>query len=263
MDPIFVPNNYWEYCEQRLQRHDVSKKNNNYLMNYRRYIKWFQNNINNDNIQLTIERHPTSHDLIFITTRNVEIYFEKAVVEFQGMLSTIRNHLNALKFYREHYEYPLGPPLEETPTIHHWINVQQFNLSHSLKYIDSDPHKGIRDIMSKNDILKIITTIYGHRADSLDLSFSFLWGINAGVRGSSSRAFKLCDLYLSDGYGPEDLPPRNKTLLLILRKGNIHKDKHTTSRLVGVHRHRKYKLCSVFSTGLLIIHILYTNNQIN
>ena len=257
-----LPPDFWLYCEQRLQRRDV-QKNNNYLINYRRYIKWLQNNYNNNELQIQIETHPINQEFIFITTNNVEIYFEKAVVEYLGMLSTIKNHLNALKFYREHYEYPLGSPLIETPTIHHWISQQQLNASYSMKFIDSDPHKGIRDIMSKEDINKVITTIYTHRPDSLDLAFSFLWGINAGVRGSSSRAFKLSDLYISNGYGPEDHPPRNKTLLLILRKGSIHKDKHTTCRLVGVHRHREYPLCTVFATGLIVIHILRTHNNIH
>ena len=76
--------------------------------------------------------------------------------------------------------------------------------------------------------------------------FSYSWGKNAGVCGASTRAMVLCDLNLSYGFGPELFAPRNRTLLLILRKGFVHKDKHTTDKQVGVQRHRDYKQCSVF-----------------
>lgn len=66
-------------------------------------------------------------------------------------------------------------------------------------------------------------------------------------------------MHVSEGYGLEDNPPRNKTLMLILRKGKVHKEKHTTWRLVGVHRHRDYCLCTVFATGLIVIELLRTN----
>ena len=117
--------------------------------------------------------------------------------------------------------------------------------------------------MPPDDLLKIINYLYSYRPDSLDLSFSFLWGINAGVHGSSSRSFTLSDLYISIGFGPEVSPPRNKTLMLILRKGNTHKDKHITNRLVGVQRHRDLRLCSVFATGMLVINILRTHPHVD
>jgi hypothetical protein len=250
---------YWSYCENRINNLPSHTKNKNYISNYKRFIKWVQESVDDVVINVEVETHPESKELIFITQHNVEQYFAHAIVNYTGVMSTIRNHLNALIHFRKHYEYPLGSSIEENGHIKYYITKQQFNNSQSNKNIDSCPHHAIKDIMSKADIMKIITTICTHRNDSLDLSFSFLWGINAGVRGSSSRAFNLCDLYVSDGYGPEDNPPRNKTLMLILRKGKVHKDKHTTCRLVGVHRHRDYRLCTVFATGLIVIEILRSN----
>jgi hypothetical protein len=253
---------YWAYCENRIKSLPSHTKNKNYLSNYKRFIKWVQDSVNDVVVNVEIDTHPVSNELIFVTQHNVEQYFAHAVVNYNGVMSTIRNHLNSLVHFRKHYEYPLGISLEENAYIKYYISKQQFNASQSDRNIDSCPHNGIKDIMSKADILKIITTIYMFRNDSLDLAFSFLWGINAGVRGSSSRAFNLSDLYVSEGYGPEDNPPRNKTLMLILRKGKVHKDKHTTCRLVGVHRHRDYKLCTVFATGLIVIEMLRSNPNV-
>ena len=266
---IDTVSDYWLYCKERIRRLPEQKKNSNYLNNYQRYIKWIQKvvnyrKMNEDNaIEIKIEYNDTTKEYIFITQNNVELYFKHAVTTYHGTMSTIRNHYNSLVFYRNHYEHIFGTALVESNIISYYIKMQQYNVSSSDKFIDSDPHKGIKDIMSKSDIIKIITTIYSDRSDSLDLAFSFLWGINAGVRGSSSRAFKLCDLYASEGFGPDEDPPNNKTLMLILRKGKVHKDKHTTCRLVGVHRHRDYRLCTVFATALLVVNILRTDPTLN
>jgi hypothetical protein len=54
------------------------------------------------------------------------------------------------------------------------------------------------------------------------------------LRGSSCRALVLSDLNLTKGHGPENDAPRNRTLMLILRKGDLHKERHTTTKQVGV-----------------------------
>jgi hypothetical protein len=73
------------------------------------------------------------------------------------------------------------------------------------------------------------------------------------VRGASSRKVTLCDLNLSYGFGPEEDAPRNRTLMLILRPGDVHKDRYTTAQQVGVYRHRDYRRCTVFATAALVI----------
>lgn len=129
--------------------------------------------VNDVIINIKVDTHPITNELVFVTQHNVEQYFAHAVVNYNGPMSTIRNHLNALRHFRKHYEYPLGETIEESALNKHYISKQQFNFSNSEKNIDSCPHNGIKDIMSKADITKIINTIYTYRNDSLDLSFSF------------------------------------------------------------------------------------------
>ena len=52
-------------------------------------------------------------------------------------------------------------------------------------------------------------------------------------------------------------------LLLVLRKGPIHKDRHDKDDQVAVWRHKEYKLCSVFSTAAHILSALKQDNLIN
>jgi hypothetical protein len=67
------------------------------------------------------------------------------------------------------------------------------------------------------------------------------------------RGMRFCDLNISYGFGPEEAPPRNKTLLLVLRKGDYHKDRYSSNQQVGVQCHRDYRRCAVFATALLVI----------
>lgn len=55
------------------------------------------------------------------------------------------------------------------------MDQQQVFAQEAKKHIDSDPHYGIKDIMSNDEINTIITAIMTQRRDSLDLLFSFLW----------------------------------------------------------------------------------------
>jgi hypothetical protein len=123
----------------------------------------------------------------------------------------------------------------------------------ATKNIAVDPHKGLKDKMSLEEKIIIVNTIYKQRLDSLDIAFSFLLGINAGTRGCSSRQFTLSDLNLSYGFGPESTAPRNRTLLIVLRKGAFSKENFSTDHQVGVQRHRDYRLCAVFATAALVI----------
>lgn len=50
---------------------------------------------------------------------------------------------------------------------------------------------------------------------------------------------------------------------MILRKGNLQKDRHTTNRLVGVQRHTNYNFCAVFATARKVIQILCSDPLIN
>jgi hypothetical protein len=98
----------------------------------------------------------------------------------------------------------------------------------------TDPHKGLKDVMSEDHTLKIIDCILEYDKLSDDILFAYGWGRNAGARGSSSRNVVFSALNLSYGFGPENNAPRNKTLLLILCKGDVPKDRFDTTKQVGV-----------------------------
>ena len=97
--------------------------------------------------------------------------------------------------------------------------------------------------------------IYRERRDWGPAAFNFSWGMNAAVRGASNRSLKFADLNMSYGFGPEEAGPLSRALLLVMRKGGVHKDRHETDKQVCCWRHRDYNLCSVLST---LMHVLWT-----
>ena len=268
---FLIKHNIWnEYCEPRIRSARHGRLNLRYLSIYKRYIKWFEDTINNnlDGIGLLIEQTLPliNNDNVFplyITQNNIELYFRHSVVNYGGIKATIRTIFDALRTVAWKIENPGIEKLKLSPSIESSIEEQQSSIENRRRFHDSDPHNNLKDVMSPEAIDKLITYIYLHRSDSLDLAFLFLWGINGGVRGSSSRSFVLSDLFTSTGFGPERDPPRNMTLFAVLRKGNVTKDKHITDRQVGVQRHLDYRLCTIFATGMLVIHILRTNPHVS
>jgi hypothetical protein len=146
------------------------------------------------------------------------------------------------------------------------IEQQQENWKNygSLMHLGSDPHKGLKDLMPLADKLKNGQSIHdGSWGDWGSLGMSFSWGCNAGVQGASSRKFVYADLNLSCGFGPEKEGPRSWCLMLVLLRGEAHKDRSDTDKEVGVWRHRQYLLCSVFNTALHVINDVSTDTTIN
>jgi hypothetical protein len=263
--------NIWEtYCLPLLKN---KKTNSKYIANYKRYIEWLETQLNNNSderIQVHIEwtrpeRAGDSIYPIYITQNNVEMYFRYEVaVNHVGIKATIRRTFDSLRTIGEKIENPRGEyVIVLSPSISTSIDEQQQRQNNRQQFADSDPHHCLKDVMSTEDVEKIIKYIYTERPDSLDLAFVFLWGINAGLRGSTTRSLVLSDLFSSNGYGPEDKAPRNFTLMAVLRKGPANKDKHLTDRQVGVQRHLDYRLCTVFATGMLVIDTLRKNPQIS
>jgi hypothetical protein len=58
---------------------------------------------------------------------------------------------------------------------------------------------------------------------------------------------------LSHGFGPEKDGLLARALLLVMRKGDIHKDRHDKDKQVCAWRHKNYVLCSVFATAARVI----------
>jgi hypothetical protein len=242
-----------------LARYKASGKviNDTYQALYKHYLKWLQSNA--ENAVLGLELAGIGKDgPLTITQHNVESYFQNAVVSMVGSKEAIKRKFNALLWYLKHVESDRSQ-ITFSPTIQRAIEDQQdHNVENAaLSKAGCDPHYGLKDVMSQDDTSKIVDTIYRYSKDSLDLAFSYLWGANAAVRGSSTRKIVLCDLTVSYGFGPDAHPPYNRTLLMVLRKGLIHKDRHDLDREVGVQRHVDYRKCAVFATGALVLTKLF------
>lgn len=265
-----VTRNIWQsYCIPLLSQ---GRPNTKYVSNYKRYIDWLEKQFHSEEdngitVRVEYTRPERAGDPIrplYITQNNVEMYFRYEVaVNHDGIKSTIKQTFDSLRTIGMKWEHPFHPEIVLSPFIRSAMEEQQRNNNNRKRFVDSCPHNCLKDVMSPEDVEKIINYIYTSRPDSLDLAFVFLWGINAGLRSSTSRSLVLSDLFSSNGYGPEDKSPRNFTLMAVLRKGSANKDKHLTDRQVGVQRHVDYRLCTVFATGMLVIDTLRTSPNIS
>jgi hypothetical protein len=234
----------------------IRKCCNTYKYEYIKFCKWVRENL------------PPQEQAggQYITRSNIDEYFSRSVVGRFGLRATISRTAVSLQWFYTHVEQPGGPQFTVRSTsVAESINIQQDNNKAGAdeRHAGVDPHKGLKDLMPEEDIKKILTHMHKRRNDWGSLSMSFTWGCNAGVRGASSRKLTLCDLNMSRGFGPVRKGPRSRTLMLVLRKGDTHKDNHTTDKQVAVWRHRDYLLCSAFNTALHVINTLRENPTIN
>jgi hypothetical protein len=109
-----------------------------------------------------------------------------------------------------------------------------------------DPHLGLKDNMSTHDRLIVYSSCKMWGPESFALTW---WGNSAAVQGDSDSKFALADLGLSYGYGAEEQGGILCSLIVLLWKGQLHKDHHDTDDQVAVWRHKEHKLCVVFSTA--------------
>jgi hypothetical protein len=106
--------------------------------------------------------------------------------------------------------------------------------------------------------------IYAKRThDWQNISVAHTSGNNCAARGASSRKFEAADLNLSRGFGPERSGPLSCALMLVLRKGDVHKERRDTDQQICAWRHRDYRLCSMFSLSLSLIYKLSRDDSIN
>ena len=184
-----------------------------------------------------------------------------------GNKNTIKRVVNALDWYAHNREHvgAIPPFLCTSPA------VLEALAAHSAHFMTSggtgrpggDPHHGLKDILPESDKVRMMDYIYRHHKDWGPASVNFTWGINGAVRGASNRKLTLCDLNLSHGFGPERTGPLLRALLLVLRKGHTHKDRHETDKQVCSWRHKNYLLCSIFSTASYVLWNLSRNTTVD
>ena len=246
------------YCQKRIDHFKSIgiKTNVNYTNFYKAYIKWYEKALEKPGF--TMVEAPTNliTGTVFISQHNVDQYYKYEVCNnCTNSQQTVKKKIAALSWYLTHIEDTESLPIVCSTVVNSALVKQHANyVSHShVANAGTDPHKGLKDVLCKEEEDRLVHTMWIQNNDSLDLIFAYTWGRNAAVRGHSTRALKFCDLNVSRGFGPELDPPRDRTLLLVLRKGETHKDRYTTDRQVGCQRHRNFRHCSVFSTGALLI----------
>lgn len=254
------PQTPFDICDERYNNRTLPDDKLTYLKCYKKFLKWYIVHTNNHNNTLELNTEDGEDGKpCYATQHNADMYFLHSVpIDIKGSYNNAKKQLYAIQYFRHELENPLLDKIVASAAVVLGLKRQQENIQSvaAVTYGGVDPHKGLRDIMSEEDNLKIVKYIWRNRPDYSDLMFCYTWGRNAGVRGASSRTFQLCDLNLSTGYGPENEHPRNRTLLLVLRKGHRHKEKSTEDKQVGVQRHRDYRQCCVFATGILLINRL-------
>jgi hypothetical protein len=203
----------------------------------------------------------------YLTRKNIDAFFDGNVRHRTTGKSSMQKIIPALQWYSDHREH-VGAAVRfvvKSPITEAVMKAQaaHFKSIGGSGNPGQDPHYGLKDNLSTQDRLKIMDFIYNQRARWGPQSFTFTWGNNAAIRGASNRKLVYADLRMSIGYGAEEQGKLSRALLVVLRKGPIHKDRHDKDDQVAVWRHKHYKLCTVFSTAAHILWSLKQDNTIN
>jgi hypothetical protein len=183
--------------------------------------------------------------------------------------NTVNRYASTLQWYAdnvptEHARGGKGSFLVRSPAVAEAIAAQCAHRKEAgAGKPGADPHKGLKAVLTLEERLRLLRYIYESRQDWGTTSVFFTWGLNAGVRGHSNRQFSLCDLNISCGYGAEEVGRLSRSLLLILQKGDVHKDRKDMDQQVGCWRHKHYELCSVLATAAHVIWTLSNDDQVD
>jgi hypothetical protein len=246
--------------QQRLANNALIRNNTtcdkSYTCEYKNFVAWVK-----------AQPELTTPEAPFLTRNNVDHYFTRVISSTVVGSNTSRRVMNALNWYGNNREHIGVEPKFDcaSPLVEDALRTQRVHsvLMGGTAKPGSDPHMGLKDILPEKDKLLMMDYIYRTRNDWGPASVNFTWGQNGAVRGASNRNLTLCDLNLSYGFGPERNGPLSRALLLVMRKGKVHKDRHETDKQVCCWRHKNYKLCSVFSTAAYVIWNLTQNPTIN
>ena len=203
----------------------------------------------------------------YLTRENIDAFFDGDVRHREVGKSVIGKILPALQWYATHREHVGAAEkfVVKSPTTEAALKAQaaHYKSIGGRGKPGQDPHYGLKDNLATRDRLTIMNYIYKYRTNWAQEGFTFTWGNQAAIRGASNRKFVYADLRMSRGYGAEEEGGLSRALLVVLRKGPIHKDRHDKDDQVAVWRHKEYKLCSVFSTAAHILTCLKNDNTIN
>ena len=256
----------------------------NYRGEYKRFIEWLENQ----------GCRPDEHGR-WITQGNVHLYWRLNLArERSGNHNTLMRIGSAIEWYARNREYPkqeLPFPIkcalfkrcvkeaesriqQESSTIDNSLRASSVSpvpvlqqptttTSSTRRKKVPDPHKGLKDILPDDDREAMADHILRERHDWSECMTAFNLGNNTMLRGASTRKIVWCDLNLSRGYGHERTGPLSRCLMIVLRRGPVHKQRRDTDQQVGMYRHRNYKFCSVLSLAMNVIYRLHRDETIN
>ena len=222
---------------------NTSSPNSVYAGEFKKFRDWVHS-------QPVLDRVP------LFSRDNVDLYFQRVVAYRRGKPENARKVVNALEWYCR-FRYNDLPFVVESVDVTTALSLQKAR-GESTGNPGGDPLKGLKDAVSESDRIIIMSYIYRSRNDWDTASINFSWGYQGAICGASNRALVFSDLNMSYGFGPEKTGPLARALLLVLRKGDIHKDRHEKDQQVCAWRHKQYVLCSVFATACRILKTLRT-----
>jgi hypothetical protein len=235
----------------------VSKADKSYNGIWKNYVKWLQVESG-----LGVTQPP------YLTRDNISHWFSRVVAKKKVVKNTCTRYINALQWYADHHatEHAGKSPrfIVRDGMVGHACDAQQAYLKAEGGKLGVDPHRGLKDVLSLPVRLRILNYIYSERtADWGPAAVNFTWGLNVAVRGHSNRKMTYCDLNMSSGFGAEEDGPLSRALLLVLRKGDVHKDRKDKDNQLACWRHKHFELCSVFATAIHVVWSLAQNETIN
>ena len=209
-----------------------------------------------------------------MSVENVKMYFCTSVCFRKGKPSTQSCWVAAIQYYVDKApkgrHLPAGWRIRDNEDINTALSAQKVRNREmgGTANPGSEPHYGLKDQIAQAERDAMMGYIYKNRPDWGPASVSFAWGLNAGVRGASNRSLVLADLNMSYGFAPPCSTTNTNdgnraALMLVIRSGDLHKDRHETDQQVAVWRHRYYKQCSVFATACHLIWSLANNNELH
>jgi hypothetical protein len=248
---------------------DAGAADSTYEREWSKYKKWVEDNYDDEDIGLEFEMDPPPGEeyggRCYLTRANLDAYFQNVVVHRKGNKETIKRIEQSLKFFALYKENDLidadVAANFTSRTMLAAMAAQQVKHraegSISSQLDDKCPHRFCKHTLSISERLRVMKAAmdcneWQNAAVAVNL------GHNVAIRGASTRKLTLCDLRLANGYGPGSNkasgdPRFDRTLMLILRKGPVHKDRFKTTKQVGMWRHRNWLLDPNFSVALAVI----------
>jgi hypothetical protein len=196
------------------------------------------------------EQNELLDDPLF-SRENIDHYFTRKIAYKKGKPDTARKVVSSLQWYCN-YRYNATAFTVESPLVLDALKVQKAR-GESTGNPGSDPIRGLKDGVPESDRVLMMTYIYKSRNDWDTAALNFAWGYQGAIRGASNRKLVFSDLNMSHGFGPEKEGPLGRALMLVMRQGALHKDRHDKDKQVCAWRHRRYVLCSVLATSLRVI----------